>query len=408
MKYIARIISEGPLSFRAGRDTNTTTTLDYIPGSALFGGLATTHSLLRQDAAEFDTFFMDKDTVFSNLYPADFNNDTTGGALAGDDDPVSPFPTTASTCKRFGGFKFDAKDDPHHGVWDNLIAWTLFELSGGKNINALKALKDCPVCKNPMDRFTGYYRMPANNAAGTSATKKALRTRTGINRSTGTVEHSILYNREIIQAKHFWGTISIPDHQAQVFEDFVDDINEKGMLRLGNNRTRGFGKVTLQLNTMDGLQALTTAHSISERIKDFNTELQLQAQGQNIDLPHQCYIPITLTSDAIILDHLLRYQTAITPGYLEGIWGLSNMDLVYHNSGTHQAMSWNNLLGLPKADEIAINKGSVFLLGTQKTLDDNALQTLSQMQSAGIGTRQREGYGQIYIANPFHWEVKGL
>ena len=59
MRYIVQITDCGPLSFRTGRDTKTSETLHYVPGTALLGGVAAAHTLLRRDEVQFNAFFMD-------------------------------------------------------------------------------------------------------------------------------------------------------------------------------------------------------------------------------------------------------------------------------------------------------------------------------------------------------------
>ncbi len=71
-------------------------------------------------------------------------------------------------------------------------------------------------------------------------------------------------------------------------------------------------------------------------------------------------------------------------------------------------MSWNNLWRLPKADDLALSMGSVFVLGTNRAANDNLYQTLFRLQLNGLGERRTEGFGQLLIANPFHWEVQNV
>lgn len=406
MKYIVQIDDCGPLAFRAGREVTTAATLGYVPGSTLFGGLTTAHTLLRNNATQFEAFFMDNEASFGNLYPAQF-----GAGLEGSDRPVYPLPTTARSCKRFSGFKFDEDDprhDSHHGVYDALIPWALFALSKQTDMRALKVCKDCPECGEPLDAFAGFYRRDIFEAThiGSTKAKRVLRTRTGINRATGAVEQAILYSREALQAgTPFWGTLTVPDAEAEEFYTFVQEANASGLLRLGNNRTRGFGRVKLNLEECESEE---TANSLAERIQAFDAALRSQARTYGITTPHAVYVPLTLTADAILLDPLLRYQQTLTPAYLSDVWGLRSAVVVYQNSGTRRVMGWNDLWHLPKPDDMALTMGSVFLLGLTEALNDTVLAALLQMQTQGIGVRRREGFGRLIVANPFHWEVEGL
>ena len=404
MRYIAQITENGPLSFRDGRDTVSASTLQYVPGSALLGSLAATHTLLRQDEVQFNDFFLSKESSFGNLYPSSFEHDD----LADETDPVYPLPTTARSCKRFSGFTLD-EDDPSnvHGVFDALIPWTLFALSSQTDTKVLSQIKDCPVCGEPLDRLDGFYRRNAFDiqAMGKARIELGLQTRTGINRATGTVQQRILYSREVLgSGTTFWGRLTVPDEQAESFSQFVQDANKNDVLHLGNNRTRGLGRVRLLLVETDKSDSI---QSLETRIQTFDTDLRKQAQAQNIETPHKLYLPLTLTSDVILFDRLLRYRTAITADYLTEIWNIAGAKLIYQNSYTRRIMGWNNLWRLPKPDDVAIAKGSVFLFGLAAPLDDDLLQTLLRMQTEGIGSRRREGFGRLLVASPFHWEVKG-
>ena len=418
MKYIVRITDSGPLSFRTGRETTSGETLKYVSGSVLFGALATTYAKLRHDdTVAFNEIFFSDESSFGNLYPSSFSH----AGLGRDSDAVYPLPNTASTCKRFGGFRFDFdeddSDDPHHGVYDTLIPWALFVLGDQSHFEVFKDVdkchfklfKDvdkCTICEASMDRMDGFYRRNARDAQkmGTASIKRALRTRTGINRATGTVQQGILYSREVLRpGMEFWGTVSVPDAQDKSFKQFVEQANQSGMLRLGNNKTRGFGRVTLRLKAAKERGELD---SLRQRLQTFDAELRQAAQNFDIETPHKLYLPLTLTADAILFDRLLRYRTALDRAYLESL-GILGAELIYQNSATRRVMGWNTLLGVPKADEIAITMGSVFLFGLASELNDNLLQRLLRIQTEGIGARRREGFGRLLLASRFHWEVKG-
>jgi len=112
-----------------------------------------------------------------------------------------------------------------------------------------------------------------------------------------------------------------------------------------------------------------------------------------------------LTSDIIVQDSLLRFCRAIEPYHL-ATRGIPEAEPIYQNSSTRRVMGWHHLWGMPKADELAISMGSVFLFGFKQPFND--WQALFDLQTEGLGLRRREGFGQLMIANPFHWEVKGL
>lgn len=404
MKFIVRISDCGPLSFRSGRETTSPKTLEYVPGSVLMGGLAATHDRLYNDVNQCNAIFFHEETSFGNLYPSRFENERLQGEL----DPVYPIPATTVSCKRFPGFRSDQKngEQPHHGVHDTLIPWGLFCLSRQNRIDVMEKLTTCPYtdCDHPLDRFSGFYRR-SHSELGKASVSLGLRTRTGIDRATGTAHQGILYSREFLQpGMVFWGTSTIPDEQSDRFQAFIQEANESGLLRLGNNRTRGFGRVTLAVTPAS--QASIEEQDIEllgHRIRDFDAKFRAQAKQYDIKHPHALYLPITLTADAIVYDRLLRQRTGLDGNALNDL-EIRGAERIYCNSSVRRVMGWNDLWRVPKADDIAISMGATFLFGLSHGLDDALLHRLHKLERRGIGTRRREGFGRLLIANPFHGE----
>ncbi|MGB1251992.1 MAG: RAMP superfamily CRISPR-associated protein [Candidatus Promineifilaceae bacterium] len=395
IRYVMQ--NETPLSLRSGREKNREDTLKYIPGSTLLGGLATIHtSLCANKRDELAHFFMQNKINFSNLYPASFEQDDLTMA---DDSPIRPIPNTAFTCKVYRGFAHRSdKDDPKHGVRDHLIPWATYALSQQQDCSALIAVRNCPCRQRnpiPMEQFSGFYRQHDQSIAA-SQSKTELRTRTGINRWTGSTAQGILYSREAIQTGYkFWGTIQFLDTSIQDdFEQFLKSASAKGLLRFGNNRSRGMGKLHLESSTIQSY-APDSAETIAQRAQKFDAKLR---ESANQHATAAFYLPITLQSDAILFDRLFRSRLQLTPA----ICGFPMGKLVYQHAGKKRVMGWNGLWGLPKADTWAITKGSVFLFELDSEPDFEALAAL---QVNGVGARRTEGFGQLTVADPFHLET---
>jgi CRISPR-associated Csx10 family RAMP protein len=415
MKLRVLVSNYTPLCFRKSRSDKSVETLKYIPGSSFLGGLAASHCWLNCDKKdEFSQFFTSRKIRFSNLYPANFESDE----LKGDDLPVIPVPSTAFSCKRFSGFQFnaDAEDEERHGVSDYLIPWALFAIS--KKISILESVDKCKftengyTCGEPLDSISSeqnfYRKVDDWQAIGISKIGTHIITRSGVSRKRGTVVEEILYNREtLLENQTFWGTITLEDEFCERLKSFISTASESKLTRLGNNRSRGLGGINVV--TVEELASPESTESLKERVESFTDKMRQMAESFNITLPHySLYIPITLQSDLILKDELLRYMTALEPGYFEKVWRLNGIELVYQSSSIRRINSWNSLLKMPKADDIAITMGSVFLLGYNSTIDDALWQALIDIQNNGIGERRHEGFGEISIADSFHLEVRNL
>ena len=413
MQAILVLYNQMPLCFRRSRSDKSAETLLYVPGTALLGGLAQAHHLLERKKEEFGQFFTKGKIWFGNLYPANF---ATNGLLD-EEQPVHPVPSTAHSCKRFAGFWFNyemEEDEERHGVDDHLIIRGLFALSGQQNAQMLKAHDKCSFsvngtpCGQLMSPYSGFYRRGGEwKTIGSSRVARRVLTRTGISRRRGAVSQGTLYNREaLVEGQTFWGALQCEDELWDDFQKFFEEASDAGFIRLGNNRTRGLGNVSFKY-----LQPWVSGESsemIEERIISFTEKIGDAARLYEVSLPHSFYIPITLQSDVILKDELMSYRTALDGAYFEDVWGLAGLERVYHAASTRRVMGWNAFLGLPKADDVAIQMGSVFLFGLKNYPDETFWQKLFKMETKGIGERQNEGFGQFTIADPFHTEAEAL
>ncbi len=414
MQIILTVINQMPLSFRSSRSTESVETLPYIPGTALLGGLAAAHRRLNRDTPEFADFFTSGKIRFGNLYPANFKK-LTDNTL-----PVSPLPATAYSCKRFEGFLFvDDPDDEEerHGIADYLIRWVLFKLDPEKGIGVLRDTEKCTYqtewgpCKRQIEPVNGFYRRgTTSEAIARSTLTKRLITRTGISRQRGVVEEQILYSREVlIEYQIFWGRLHCEDETLwKTFDAFLEEASHHELIYLGSNKSRGLGKITVSSKQFQPGETTETTNTIKDRVEAFTRQMKDIAIPLNISIHHALYIPVTLRSDVILRDELLRYQTTIPSEYFKTQWDLNGLENIYQVVKTRRVMGWNAFLRLPKTDDIAIKMGSVFLFGYNGAIDDKLWQTLFDIQTAGIGERRCEGFGEITIADPFHLEDQPL
>lgn len=400
MQLRVRITAETPLSFRDGVDLAASELNRYVPGTAVLGALAEAHARLRANRAEFAELFLRERVRYGNAYPAGFSTDELSGSHLR---PVRPIPLTARSGKRFKGFRRDHPEagERYVGVTDALVPMALFALSGETRPELLDPTR--AVGEVDLDGVQGFYRRGEGPGVyGRASLSPDLRTRTGINYRTGTVQQSILYSTQTLpEGASFWGSWRVVGGGAglrEALEGFVDELVEVGLLRVGNNRTRGFGRVTVRLDDDEG----DTAAALTERVAAFTGLLAASAGAAGLDIPDGVYVPVTLTSDALLHDELLRARLRLGPGDLAAA-GVAGAELVYHTAAPRRVRGWNALLGTPRADTWAIGMGAVFLFRLPAGFD--GWEALLAFQDDGVGLRRGEGYGQISVADPFHLEL---
>ncbi len=420
-QFALKVTTLSPLSIRSDHSPTGAEVAPYISGSTLMGSLASAHRLLRGNwENEFVKFFLSDKVQYPNLYPASFKNKEMQKAFS----PLYCIPRTAQTCKRFKGFlplsddDVDDEDKPH-GVRDSLFDWAMFasldkakqDTNDKERGEIVAALQECTsrlcTCGEPLDSFDGFYRWGEDNARAIAKQEKRLLTRTGINRKYGTVEEKILYNREVYEEENvFFGIIQAEDDVAKDLQDFIWDKEGDPLLlttfaRLGTARTRGFGQVEFEMMPIEDTQ--DHFESFKERLHSFEKALRDYMQT-SASQPY--YIALTLHAPAILYDELLRYEGYISGERLATLAGLPTrtFELLYHLANVQRVMGWQELWGLPRMHEYAINAGSVFLFSVSQPLDDRLAHALFTLEGLGIGQRRAEGFGRICISDPFHRE----
>jgi CRISPR-associated protein Csx10 len=415
-----------PLAIRSDHAPSGAATAGYISSTTFIGALAAAHRLLRpHDTGDFERWFLSEQILYPNLYPASFAD--TG--LQDQNSPVYPVPRTAQSCKRHPGFLFPQKaDNDAHGVRDGLIDWALFELirhSGADPRAALERHKECPHCGERMDSFDGYYRR--NDIRKTQLIQakgqKRLRTHSGIDRRSATVQEGILYNRQVFEeGMRFWGALKFTDNKELIseFKSFLEDLNDrnKGVLRVGTGRTRGMGKVAIQVGSPKTARR-DPFELFKHRLEQFDARLHSQAQSFELSgLGNRFFFALTLHSPLILQDELLRYQGSIDTNAnfdtkaarLEQLLGcaIPGLERIYQNAGVRRVAGWQELWGTPRMNEYAIEPGSVFLFACEGKPSEEAYQALFNLDQEGTGKRRAEGFGRVCVSDQFHQEIEVL
>lgn len=420
-----------PLAIRSDHAPTRAESANYISGTALLGSLAAAYRLYnQQDSDPFKQLFLSGQVHYPCLYPAAFGSKQVQNEF---DAPVYPLPMTAQSCKRFSGFvplddEKDIEKDDRHGARDSLVDWAAFELGDGAMkqgnygpagvVELLKPLqehKQCHVCRAPLDHFDGYYRRINGGKLAKASVEKRLQTHTGINRDTGTVQEGILYNRSVFQEHSlFWGLLKIPEHLVEPLQTFINEVGQSGLLRVGTGRTRGMGKVCLSIEPLKA-EYQKSIETFRKNLETFDDKLRSVTQQwfhtgkYNLDLK-PFYFAVTLHSPVILRDPLLRYVGTLDAKTLVNLLGSDipedTFKLIYQAASTKRVTGWNELWGMPRMNELAIDTGSVFLFASNVNIKEQLTNALFRLEEQGIGERRAEGFGHVRISDPFHLEDK--
>nr|BBH94808.1 CRISPR-associated RAMP protein Csx10 [Thermogemmatispora argillosa] len=416
--------ARSPLAIRADHAPAGFDCLDYLPGTSLAGSLASLHRLLYPaQREEFRRLFLSGSVQFPDLLLAPLVvRNGSGTRQETPLSPVYPLPRTAQSCKRYPGFKSGngpEASESGHGVYDTLFAWAAFALQSNDEPRAIKALQRqhlCKVCSAPMESIAGYYAR--QNGAFHLADyrgRRHLQTHTGIDRLRGTVQEEILYNREVLEeGTCFWGLLKAADEEAPLLQRFLEEAGHSGLVRIGTGRTRGLGAVELTLTPLQD-PSLSLA-GFRERLLTFDRRLRDYLTDYKIPEPCQgrkpFYFALTLYSPTILCDEFLRYRGRIDETTLAELLGSpftsNDVRCLHTAAAVCRVTGWNDLWGLPRPAEYAIERGSVFLFAYWERSDvdlDRLIEALFRLEEEGVGRRRNEGFGCIRVSDPFHFEV---
>lgn len=427
MRYIAvQLTACSPLAIRADHAPGGVATARYIAGSALLGGLATVHRLLYEDHPdEFEQLFLREQILYPDLSPATFGSRNQKGIVEWwnkAEIAVYPLPLTARSCKHFPGFLRVAYNDtrePGHGVRDSLFDWAIFKLADARSelppagvLQLLEEQQKCsrPDCGKATTTFLEYYRRNESMSGRpmiAAHISTRVQTHTGINRETGTVQEGILYSREVFKEQsRFWGLLKAPDELGETLLDFLKLAGNSGLLRIGTGRSRGMGKVQLEARLLDE-QSYGYA-AFKKRLGSFHTAFSNRASAVDSALkPEHFTFALTLHSPIILRDNLLRYHQSIGEATLGELLKLPAdcFQEIYQAASSRRVSGWNEIWRTPRFQELAIDTGSVFFFASRIGADEDLLQALYRLEQEGIGQRKAEGFGRVYVSDPFHLEV---
>jgi CRISPR-associated Csx10 family RAMP protein len=347
------------------------------------------------------------------------------GCRFGPLDPgLAVFPRSAATCKRYGGFLADSTDkEPKHGVVDLLYPLIARRLLGGELPEAWRiATVQCTRCRNDLKPKDGFWRRDGERIRDASSQLlRGTEMHVGIDRVTHSAHESILYSLPTLEPNAndsvLTGWIETTEERRRQLQALLDE--EDGEIRIGHARTRGYGRVRLDI-----------AEPLSPPEKDWQgwSQALIDYLGKigdsrlSFDPQRHFFFALGLPSGAILLDRLLRYSLdpagmvpwlpplppadALRPvlefpatDYEGGkLWCLTAV------TGHERLRGWQVVQGLPRQDEWFVNRGAVYayLFEGEQTARERLLSQLTELEATGLGARRGEGFGQVIISDEFH------
>lgn len=448
-----------PLLVGEPRQGNTYASYNFVPGSVLRGAVANvlmaawSHEQRRQPHPDqcpdpavcplCRVFYPQADDGrflppprFYDCYPA------ASGSSA-----VYPFPQTARTCKRHGGFLREKSAEARHGMMDTLVrqAAAREAAQSGQPLPYVYTLT-CPTCgealQAPEEGSYGRYEQ----FFYTARPLNRRFSRTAINRRRHTAQQGQLFTLTVM-GEQMRTDLPKADDELEVGDDpevtrllgAVDpgaadlDLLKKALSQvrwLGSSSSRGLGQLAeIKIERADpddvvgepltlaafqqqvGNGRFTFAPDMEQdfghRLAAFNQAIAAErafyhALGLEV-LTGGWYFTVDLLTDAFA-----RAGGLPTLQLTAEMLALPGAECIFMAAAAAHRGGWNNAWGLPQPRYLGIQAGGVYLFqvngrdpGTIAALWSR-LQTLEQ---TGIGYERERGAGRVLICAPFHQEV---
>jgi CRISPR-associated Csx10 family RAMP protein len=412
---------ESPVVLRRERQSQRSEGIDYIPGTQVRGAFARLYLWQKGEA----------DQMFAKLFSEN------GGCRFGPLDPGNAyFPATAASCKRVPGFLKDGG----HGVQDRLCDWITWSLTGRP---PQPETGRCPRCGNDLKPLEGsYLRLEAENYAGAKGRwRRHMMAHVGIERLTGTAAESIFFHLPALEPNP---QVEETDFSAggnpeppvlhgwiEAEEDLVAQLRsllekEDNILRIGHARTRGYGKIRISIGDPSPESCFDPEplnRCLMKKLQGIS-----DPQGTPLDPEQHLIFTLDFPCGGILLDDVLRYT--LDPHYMAP-WlpplpgtplaklagqapakslGNGIIWCVAAVTRHERVRGWNAAQGLPRGDEWAVTRGSVYayLFKGPAADREKLVQQLIVLQREGIGARRNEGFGKVVVSDPFHLQSASI
>lgn len=377
-----RVTARSPLAFAERKPgAQFRDSQPYVPGAAIFGALGR----YLAEEGRFDEAFLRR-LRCHNAYPAREG-----------DQWVRPVPLTA----------LQPKGKPDAQVIDALVERVCWEQQQPAALIYLPTDDDGRPYEMPGWRF---YALDGGAPVERRVSQRVL-TRVAINRQRGTAEDQRLYsplvltestyNRKAdkIEQSRFLGSITVNPVDAATLTKLLPQLRY-----LGGRQSTGLGAVTVEPVHVPGAEP-----SLVERIEQLTTRFQQQAalyqrlggKPWNTAIAPRSIFTVNLLSDTILLEQGWLPTQVLSEAMLKELTGIE-ASLLRSFTRTLTVGGWATLWQQPKATNLAVGMGSLYVFQTTEALTEAQCLRLEQVELDGIGERQQEGFGQVRICDAFH------
>lgn len=403
---------KSPLVIRRQRQSPRSEGASYISGTLVRGAFAQLYLQRFGDADDtFRQIFLDES--YCRFGPLDPGRHV--------------FPLTAMSCKRSPGFTVpsdhtaagkkaeNGQRSGPHGVLDLLHLRIALRLKG-----ELVEMPKCQVCQQDLKAHAGFWDRKGNAPVDAKRQwRRSLGYHVGIDPYTETAAESVFFSVPTLEPivettgqASLYGFVDGNEEAKCRLADLLDD--EDYLLSIGHAKTRGYGKVRVHLG--DTIECTTS--DWEQWSRDMLRHLGIEESHFDDWL----LFSLSLPTGAVLVDEVLRY-TLDPSGLIPWLpplappdptlslaecpsvtWQGGRINSVAAVARHELVRGWNVAHGLPKQDEWAVSRGSVYVYLFQGSRDDRTslCAALKHLEQDGVGLRRNEGFGRVVICDPFH------
>ncbi|MDW8078425.1 MAG: type III-B CRISPR module-associated Cmr3 family protein [Thermoguttaceae bacterium] len=405
-RWLIEAVVESPIVIRRQRQSQRSEGAEYVPGTQVRGAFARAYLWQkgRADATFYKVFSEESGCRFGPLDPGQYC-----------------FPKTAYSCKRYPGFP----SQNGHGVVDLLPEFIRWSLTGQP-----PTPQRCAQCGHDLKAMGGFYGRDSfgNLMEMRGRWRRTMKAHVGIERLTRTAAEAVFFHLPALEPEpepsvdgsataaipKLYGWIEADQAQLSILQEVLQ--KEEGILRIGHARTRGYGRVRIQI--------LDQAPDCAQELEAWSQKLVAKLDC-GLDPNRHLLFSLSLPTGAILVDEVLRYtldpsmmvpwlprlpagppgrretfgnEKQFADGYLRTLAAITQHERV---------RGWNFAQGLPRADEWMISRGSVYVYlykgGSQGRRE--LLKQLKELEAAGVGARLAEGFGKVVVGDSFHVDL---